>query len=261
MSSVGALSKICDHKFVQRALLRAVDVQKALGDRAPTKIEAEYSRDPGEHEFFLLGVGHCTAELLTCCEHLEHIPLYVSNYHETPSMKKAGINRHKHIVYQIEGYLVRAQSLFDRMLKLVDAVFHLLNAPQNCRSTIILKNLKVKRTRVPIELKRLEKLLGRYATSRNEVVHHHSFKDDRLRVLEMYHIIQDIEPSNPAARRRDYSEIRKERTEEIVRKKKREFLEFNEQLAQAIIAVLDALEPHYKREERGLRVRLGKPAA
>ena len=260
MNIHGALDKIRDHAFVQRAMFSAVDIQKSLGDRAPTKIQPKYSRDPDEHEFFLLGVGHCIAELLTCCEHLEAIPFYISNYRETPSMRKAGINRHKHIVYHIEGHLVRTQAVFDRILKLVDAVFHLLNAPQNCRETVVLKNLKVKRTRVPTALKRLDKLLSPYAASRNEVVHHHAFKDDRLRVLEMFHIVADMKASSADAQRRDYSDIRKELTEAIIREKKKEFLKFNLQLAQAIIAVLDTLEPHYDREERGLRLRLGKPA-
>ena len=126
-----SLSVVQDHRFVDKVLRSTFEAQRGLKDNALIRVEPEYERDPNEHEFYLLRIGKCLVDLLTCCEHLEHIPLYISNYRETSAMKKAGITRHKHLVLHIEDYLIRVSGLQDRCVKLIDAAFHLLNDSRN----------------------------------------------------------------------------------------------------------------------------------
>jgi len=245
--------------FVNDVFRAAMRSQVELRDSHPARVKPHYDRDPDEHEFYLLGVGKAIAELLTCCEHLQNIPLFLSNYHETPSMKRAGINRQRHIVFHIESYIIRVQGLFDRVLKLIDAVFHLLNDPKNCRSHIILKNVKVKHHATVLStVKKLKKLLERYAEQRNEVIHAGSFQEDRLRILEMYYIVENSERIEGKPPSFDYAGLKSEMTREIVTDKKKEFTAFNVELAACLIEVFVVLAPCYTREEHALRLRLEK---
>lgn len=248
-------------QFVNETSRLAIQAQASLGDKAPVQVAPQYSRDPDEHEFYLLGVGKALAEVLTCCEHLQNIPALLTNFRESESTKKVGLNRQRHIVYHIESYIIRVQGLFDRVLKLLDAVFHLLNAPRNCRSHIILKNRKVvHHQKVLASVKQLDKLLNKYAVTRNEVIHEASFQEDRLRRLEMYYIAQTESQLDPTFPQRDYPGLIRELAREIVKEKKVEFMEFNLQLSSAIQELLSNLYPCYIAEEKALRLRLGKAA-
>jgi len=175
-------------------------------------------------------------------------------------MDKAGINRHSQIVYHVENYLLRTQSLLDRVLKLLDAVFHLLNAPRNCRYDVVMRNVKVQVSDVPESIKNLKNLLDRYSRVRNEIIHHHSIKEDALRRLDMFFLIERWEGISPNETPSDIGPLIKDTIFEILWFKKREFLAFNKEVARSIAPIFDKLTPYYAREERALRLRLSKPA-
>lgn len=258
MKGMPLLSDLHKHSLVDKALLVAVQTQKDLGDKHVVRVEAEYERDPDEHEFYLIQVGKGLADLLTCCQHLEHIPHYVANYRDTPAMKRAGINRHKHLVLHIEGYLIRVGGLVDRCLKLVDAVFHLLNSSRNITAQVVLSNIKVARTEVPARMKDLTKLVQTYAAARNSVVHHQAYTDDDLRMLEMYHLLRRGDEVNGSPSRENVHEIIQELTVEVIRKKKREFVDFNSKLAAVIPELLTELEKAYDQEAKRLKSYIGE---
>ena len=106
------------HPFASSVLTKGANAQKPLR-RSLSGIGPDYIRDPDEYEFFLICVAHRTAEVLNCCQQLAHIPIYLTSYSETRKMVRAGITRHSAIVYRIENYVLRTQSLLDRVLKLV----------------------------------------------------------------------------------------------------------------------------------------------
>jgi hypothetical protein len=66
MKSTATAESLKTHTLVKQGLLEAVKVQKSLNDRHPVRIDPHYERDPDEHEFYLLTVGHALAELPTC---------------------------------------------------------------------------------------------------------------------------------------------------------------------------------------------------
>ena len=247
------------HPFSVDVLTRGQDASKMLGDRSRAKVVPNYTRDPDEHEFFLLRVAGCLVEVLNCCHQLNHIPVYLRNHRQTSAMTKTEINRHSLIVYHIENYLIRTQSILDRVLKLVDAVFHLLNDPRNCRFDVVVKNVKVEVSDVPESIKSLRKLLSRYSAARNEVVHEHSIKEDDLRVLDLYFLLERWEQISPRMKRDSAAELITDMTKEIIWKKKREFSKFNKELAVSIAQIFEKLAQIYSREERALRLRLSKP--
>jgi hypothetical protein len=247
------------HPFAQDALENGVSVQKMLGDRSPSSVVPDYAREPDEHEFFLIRVATSLVEVLNCCHQLSEIPLFLGNHRSTKAMDKAGVNRHSLIVYHIENYLVRTQTLLDRVLKLVDAVFHLLNASRNCRYDVVMKNVKVQVSSVPNPLTQLKNLLNRYTGVRNEIIHQHSIKEDPLRRLALYFLLQRWDRISPREGHANVDELIKESVFEILWFKKKELLAFNKEVALSVSAIFDSLAPYYAREEAALRLRLSKP--
>jgi Cthe_2314-like HEPN len=247
------------HPFVRNVLQKGVAVTQLLGDRHPSRVVPEYSREPDEHEFFLLGVSVSMVEVLNCCHQLHQIPILLTNHRQTASMGKAGINRHSQLVYHIENYLIRTQSLLDRILKLVDAVFHLTNDPRHCRYDVVMRNVKIQVSDILLPLKELKKVLDRYAITRNEIIHHHSITDDSLRRLDMYFLADRWERLSPRENIPDIGALIKETVFEVLWFKKREFTAFNRQMAELLEHIFYKLVPYYTREERALRARLAKP--
>lgn len=249
------------HAFSVDVLQRVDAVSKSLGDRSRASVIPNYSRDPDEHEFFLLRVASCLVEVINCCHQLNQIPLYLGNHHQTPAMKKAEINRHSLIIYHVENYIIRTQSILDRVLKLVDAVFHLLNDPRNCRFDVVVKNVKVEVSDVPESIKSLRKLLSRYSAVRSEIIHQHSIKEDDLRILDLYFLLERWEEISPRQNRSSVNELVQDMTKEVLWKRKREFSEFNKELAVSLAHIFEKLAPYYSREEQALSLRLSKPSS
>jgi hypothetical protein len=161
------------HPFVTDVLQKGVAVTQLLGDRHTLRVVPVYSREPDEHEFFLLGVSVSTVEVLNCCHQLQQIPILLTSHRQTAAMEKVGITRHTQIVYHVENYLIRTQSLLDRIWKLVNAVFHLTNDDKHCRYDVVMGNVKVRISELPVALKTFKKILDVYVRDRNEIIHHH----------------------------------------------------------------------------------------
>jgi hypothetical protein len=245
------------HPLVQEVFPEAVRIQKALKDRNPIRVEPDYERDPDEHEFYVLAVGHALAELPNLAEQIAHAALYLSRFTQTAATRRAGITRDKHLLYHIENRLIRLHSAFDRSLFLVDAVFHLTNAPAAVSFSVVASNLRVKRTAVSKKLKAIRKVLGPTIDTRNEVIHHHAFKDDTLRELQMYCLFESMpDDSEPFTKSNVRGRIR-ELTRDLVRKKTTEFAQVDADLLSAMADLLTELLPIYRREKGIIRARVG----
>jgi hypothetical protein len=245
--------------FVGEAGAAAVKIAASLGDR-PALINPVMERDPDEHEFFVLEVGASLSHLLTTCEHLRACPVFLANYRSTPALAKAGLRRHTHAVFQVESYLVRVHGLLDRVLKLINAVFHLCNSARNCTENVILKNIKVQHhVDVGLAVKRFKKALGPYTSERNEVVHAKHYMEQRLRYAEMFDLMARAKELDGDPSAKDYAKDSDELVRELVQEKKTEFEAFNVELASHLKEILEALAPCYKIEEAALRLRLEKP--
>lgn len=235
-----------------------MQVDKQLNNRHPLRVIPDYTREPDEHEFFVLGVAHCMAELLTTWQQLNQIPVLISQHRQTVKMTEAGINRHSLIVYHLENYIVRTRSILDRALKLIDATFHLTNDSRNCRYEVITKNVKVKVSSTSDVIKKLKNLVDRYSGVRNEIVHEHSIKDDDLRRLEFWFLLERWERISPTGKSNIAKDQIKETIFEVLWFKKKELAAFNKELGEALSELFNCLQPYYAREERTLKLRLSK---
>lgn len=175
-------------------------------------------------------------------------------------MKKAGITRPDYLVFHIENYVIRTHMLYERILQLLNAVFHLLNDDGECTHDVIIGNLKVKRTGLPTVMRALKKLLRKYAPVRNQVIHHTSYMDDAIRTLGIIHhrllgnpSLQQEDPEFPFDRQR-FVNIRANR---IVRVKAQEYASFDAKLFSKLLPLLDQLQEHYETEKEQLRTVAG----
>jgi len=251
-SSIG-YKKLVEHGFVKRSFSDAVKIAQKLQTGSLTTVEVEYVREPDEYEFYVIQVGHTLAHLLGLCEQLVHAVAFLSSFAPTKKMKSVGITRASHLQYNIENYLIRTQSFHDRVLKLVNAVFHLGLRPQDCRHDTITKNLHVKVTSVPATLQSIRKLIGRYRQERNTIIHHEGYQEDALRKLEMYYLARDRDSSIQER----FLYVARNLTREFVNQKMEEFDSFNEEIFRQLELLFDELQPQYETRMTSLMRKCG----
>lgn len=248
------LQRLLTHPFTQRVFEDCRSVYRAI-DVSGKTLSRESTQEPDEYQFYILRTGNRIAHLLETCRQLEDTILYLSSFSPSIRMKRAGINRHSYLLYTIENFIIRTSTLYDWGLKLVDAVFHLGNAPRECRSNTILKNIHVKRTGVPDRMKGLRRVVDKYSQDRNSIVHHEEYQDSQLRSLEMSSLLQreiDLAGEKPSGRLQDLPELTKERIREVVQAKTKEFEEFNREMFSRTLDLLSELDGEYLRQKARL---------
>lgn len=250
----GRTQELLRHSFTRRVFEDSRPVYQVI--MVPGKVlNAEFTREPDEYEFYIHKAGNRIAHLLETCRQLSDAILYLSSFSPSMRMKKAGINWHSHLLYTIENFIIRTSTLYDRALKLVDAVFHLCNAPKECRHNTILKNAHVERTQVPDRMKALRKAVNKYLEDRNSIVHHEAYQDNQLRRLEMCVLLQrepELAGEESSGALQNLPELTKDMIYEIVRVKTREFEEFNTDMCSRIVDLLSELDSEYLRQKRRL---------
>ena len=95
---------------------------------------------PDEDEFYVMKVGFATAHMLTWCQQLDDAIELLTNFDYS---KRINTNRSAHFTYNLENYLIRINSVFDRVLQLVNAVFHIGTNDEHVRYDAIINNVHV----------------------------------------------------------------------------------------------------------------------
>jgi len=245
------------HALVKTAFKNGVKISQSLEVGDFTKAEASYSRDPDEYQYYVIEVGHTLAHLLGLCEQMKYAIHFLSSFSPTKQTKESKINRSNYIQYNIENYLIRTQSLNDRVLKLINAVFHLGIDQRNIKFDIISKNLHVKVTPVPAKLKKFGKVLEKYRQERNTIIHHESFLEDDLRKLELFYLVMEKSPDDDIQEMKYLAYDTRKLAGDYVKQKKLEFDEFNNIIFNELLELFNILEPIYIRVEKTLRIKCG----
>ncbi len=244
--------------------LRAHPFSKTLLNAARPLVAAEHAFEqehpggewvPDELEFYVLRAADRWALLLSHCEQLSHGLLFFSTYRHTAPATRGGASRHKYLRYMIENYIVRTQTLYDLVLKLVDAVFHLTNADRQCRHDTIVRNLKVARTELPAALKRLQKKVKEFGEARNMVVHQGGFQEPDLYRLELFaELEEDFARSGEEipARFAFVPDARQEMSRDLIRNRKRKYSRFNSAVFELLSLLFDQLLEVFEKEAHGL---------
>ncbi len=205
-----------------------------------------------EYQFYRQGVGFHLAHALTWLDQLDFAVELLANYDYS---KKISATRADHLIYNIENYLIRVNSAYDRALQLVNSVFHLCVHEEHVTHSVIITNAKVQhRPAVVAKLKALRKTLDLYAQDRHTIIHKHSLLDEKMRRIELFYqdAILDVMASD---RKAGLKAFRANYLREFVVSKKQEFDDMNAKLALSVHNLLETLAVEYEFQKSQFKAR------
>lgn len=182
------LKQINNHQLVNQIMQDGKELSK---NRKINILSVEFEEDPqfNEYEYYIHDVGFSLVHFLRWWKQLNQVSSVISNIPDFSHKKiKSGvkINGGEYLIYSLENYQIRLLSIYDRILQLINSVFHLCIDKSLVSHEIIVKNLKVSRTKVPNVLSPLKKFLSKYKELRNTIIHRHSESNIVLREIELY---------------------------------------------------------------------------
>lgn len=207
-----------------------------------------------ESQFYIVRVGYAVAHTLTWVDQLHQAVLFIGDFSYGRRLREEGVNRSHHLIFNVENYLVRLQSIYDRILQLTNSVFHLCISDELVNHSLVVSNLHVARTKVPQLLKALRKTIQGKAEDRNAIVHKHSYMEPKLRRLEVLymHTEETWQPKRPEMTYKNLCYVRSQQMREVTATKKAEFSAINAALVQALLPLLTELHSQYELHKKRL---------
>lgn len=240
------------HQFPHRVWEEAVPLQRMAEEQGAD----ENGEDVDEYQFYVIRVGYCLAQIMTWVEQLDHAVYYLSDYSYRKQAQEEGINRARHLIYNVENYLIRLHSVYDRALQLTNSVFHLGISDESVGHSVIVSNMKVARTDVKGMLRKLKRECEKRAQERHAIVHRESHREDKLRRLELFYMFdrETWEQGNDDSSFDGLAHIRTQLMKEVVAEKKEEFIELNKSIFEAVESLFNGLHQEYLKERNRLHV-------
>ncbi|WP_256384790.1 Cthe_2314 family HEPN domain-containing protein [Photobacterium toruni] len=199
-----------------------------------------------EYQYYIQKVGFYLVNTVAWCKQLDLAINLLSNF----DYSKQGALRSEHLIYNIENYLIRIKSVHDRVLQLVNAVFHLCINEASVNHGVIISNYKVQHRReIHKAIKAISKFLSSHEQIRHTLIHRHSLLDKELKKIEMMYA-NNFEHISDQEEVKKYKSIRSELLKRYVTQKKSEFRSINDTLYGLINDLLISLEPEYERQKR-----------
>lgn len=213
MEEMAGVNELCVIKKKQKAL-KETPFQRHLTSIASRIIQKHTKNNKGalieesekaikysKKENYVVSILLSLGEIEFVFEQLEQAPYFLSNFRHTKSLREAGINRFHYIIYHIESHLFRATGILDRMMILLNEIFKLGLSPEKCKAHNLLMDRKGKEGKYAKEIKNrnpklfstlinLMNLIDGFRDIRNEISHQSRYRSDRLKPIEMYHILQ-----------------------------------------------------------------------
>jgi hypothetical protein len=177
--------KLVMHNFIQQVLK---DTEPFLKD---AKMFDKYIVDMHEIEMsdlehYIRYVSFYAIHLFELCNQLERALNLLSNF-RTDNKNEIGWGHH--LTYNIENYFIRLDSLYDRVLQLVNAIYNFGLTDNFVNKKSVTKKISTVNgfSELNNSLEVLNKVLKNYSDEkRNVIVHRHSFFDQQLDRIEMY---------------------------------------------------------------------------
>lgn len=244
-------TSVHEHPFVQAILAESVEVGRTVGFD-PVRDDDYPPLD--ELQFYVVRVGYAMAHTLTWVEQLHQAVLFIGDFGYGRRLRDEGVNRSHHLIFNVENYLVRLQSIYDRLLQLTNAVFHLCISDELVSHSLIVSNLHVARTKVPGLLKAVRKTIQGKAEDRNAIVHKHSYMDPKLRRLEILymHTEETWQPKRSEMTFKKLCHVRSQQMREVTSTKKAEFRAINASLVNSLLPLLTELHLQYEARKKRL---------
>ena len=224
------------------------DAELALNNVEVDIAETELPKDLEltEYQYYIQKVGFYLVNTVAWCKQLDLAINLLSNF----DYSKQGTLRSEHLIYNIENYLIRIKSVHDRVLQLVNAVFHLCINEASVNHGVIISNYKVAHRREICEaIKAISRFLRSHEQTRHTLIHRHSLLDKDLKKIEMMYA-NNFEHISDQEEVKKYKSTRSKLINRYVTQKKSEFRSINETLYLLINDLLISIEPEYERQKR-----------
>ncbi len=239
------------HPFFAIVSRDSIDVQNGLGMGVMDDFDSTQTLD--ELQFYVTRVGFTLSHTLAWAEQLQHTLHFMMDFGYGKKASEAGIKRSQHLLYNVENYLIRLQSVYDRCLQLTNAVFHLGMSSEHVTHGLIVSNLHVERTTVPKLLKAVKKTIRDEEQERHTLVHKHSHMDSELRRIELFYM-HSSETWDHAAKIsfKNFARYRSQLVKKYTARRKAEFEAINHELGNALGPLFDDLLREYERQKSRL---------
>lgn len=245
------LDDLGHHPFFIQASKDSIDVQKSLGLKMTDDFDDSTTLD--ELQFYVTRVGFSLAHTLGWAEQLQHAVHFMTDFGYGKKASEAGIKRSHHLLYNVENYLIRLQSVYDRCLQLTNAVFHLCMSSEHVNHGVIVSNLHVERTKIPKLLKAVKKSIKSEEQERHTLIHKHSHMDPELRRIEMFYMHSKETWGDDKERPfENLVYIRGQLVKKYTNRRKAEFEAMNAELGSSLAALFEGLMVEYDRQKTRL---------
>jgi len=243
------LTELDQHQFVFDVLEEGSKLLPEIKVQ-PSAIEIPEDVLLDEQQYYVQKVGFFLVHTLAWCKQLDLSIEFLSNFDYS---KKVNASRADHAIYNLENYLIRINSSYDRVLQLVNAVFHLGVSEEHVGHAVIVSNAKVQhRPDVVSKTKAVQKYLKDYAQARHTLIHKHSYLDVKMRRLELFYLHDlDALPKDDAWKD-NFKSFRAQYLKEFLSEKKGEFQKMNNGLAERLNDLFGELRQEYKRQVHAL---------
>ena len=239
------------HALIQEAFQDGVDIQRALGLKLSDDLPDDITLD--ERQFYITRVGFAAAHALGWVQQLHHAVLFMTDFKYGKKADDAGVNRSHHLLYNVENYLIRMVSVYDRCLQLTNSVFHLCMSDELVNHGAVVSNLHVSRTEVPKLLKAVKKAIKEEEQERHKLIHRHSHMDPELRRIELcYMHSAETWGDDRKMPFENLVHVRGQLVKKYTNRRKKEFEAINAELVKAMGSLFDGLLVEYRRQKARL---------
>ena len=240
------------HALFTEAAQDSIDVQRALGLKPAEAFDENAVLD--ELQFYVTGVGFAVAHTLRWLRQLHHAVHFMGDFGYGKEAAAIGIKRSDHLAYNVENYLIRMVSIYDRCLQLTNSVFHICMSDELVNHGAIVSNLHVARTEVPKLLKAVKKAIKNEEQERHTLIHRHSHMDPELRRIELLYMHnKDTWGSEPTFPYTNLVHVRSQSVKKFTTRRKKEFEAINSNLVNALGPLFDGLLTEYRHQKSRLR--------
>ncbi|WP_028206101.1 Cthe_2314 family HEPN domain-containing protein [Paraburkholderia nodosa] len=245
------LDDLHQHPLFSEAVRDSIAVQDALGLKLTDELDENTTLD--ELQFYVTRVGFSLAHALGWVGQLHQAVHFMTDFTYGRKATDAGVKKSHHLLYNVENYLIRMVSVYDRCLQLTNAVFHICMSDELVNHSAIVSNLHVSRTEVPKLLKAVKKATKNEEQERHKLIHRHSHMDPELRRIELLYMqTKETWGDDHKFPYKNLVHLRSQMVKKFTARRKKEFEAINAELVKALDALFDGLLLEYRRQKSRL---------
>lgn len=241
-----AMQRFDEHPFYKNVMKYAVI--PLFEENKKAKKENREIGELSEEFMYHFRVFEYSGPLYEALKRLNDVPLFTRRGFSLQWMSKTKVTPQDWFVYNYANYRVVAYGLFDTALLMVNDVLDIKEEPKNVKPSFI-KRPEIMNNGLLPSLQKLDKVIQKYRDERNRYVHRSTRPDiDFVDNLAAYELLkeakeQGLYKGDVPDRKKAQRYYEEERNKQIAKMQKE-----TEEIFEAVIEFLDALNPLYERK-------------